>query len=113
MQFHHVGQDPSYTLSGVSDSPVAVEELERWFSAFRSEVAAAGGPAVTDTTFMTFTNVIRREVRRWKMGGRLIVSFQWQGALLESAQFEICGFARGIYMAVATAGKVQWEQAQI
>ena len=40
------------------------------------------------------------------------MSFQWQDAVLESAQFEISGFARGIYMAVAKDGKVQWEQAK-
>merc|ERR1712032_860916 len=60
--------------------------------------AGAGGPDVKSKDFLRASNVIRKE---WPE----------QDALIESANWEIPGYAKGIYHVLVHNGKVMWEQA--
>jgi len=90
--------DPSYTFSGVPPAPVPKDEIHRFFIKFRVQAAGAGGPDVKSKDFLRATNVIRKE---WPE----------QDALIESANWEIPGYAKGIYHVLVHNGKVMWEQA--
>jgi len=90
--------DPSYTFSGVSPAPVPKDEIHKFFIKFRVQAAGAGGPDVKSKDFLRATNVIRKE---WPE----------QDALIESANWEIPGYAKGIYHVLVHNGKVMWEQA--
>jgi len=62
------------------------------------QAAGAGGPDVKSKDFLRATNVIRKE-------------WPGQDALIESANWEIPGYAKGIYHVLVHNGKVMWEQA--
>ena len=68
--------------------------------------------------FLRMTNVIRKEVKkkltkREKQNRDFNPEPQWpaQDALIESANWEIPGYAKGIYHVLVHDGKVMWEQA--
>ena len=67
--------------------------------------------------FLRMTNVIRKEVKKTYKIGKTNRDFnpepQWpaQDALIESANWEIPGYAKGIYHVLVHDGKVMWEQA--
>jgi len=92
--------DARYTFSGVSPEPVGRREIHKFFIKFREQAAAAGGPVITSDDFLRATNVIRKE---WPE----------QNALIESANWEIPGYATGVYHVLVHNGKVMWEQAKI
>ena len=76
------------------------------------QAAGAGGPDVKSKDFLRATNVIRKEVERQK-NCDLNSEPKWpeQDALIESANWEIPGYAKGIYHVLVHNGKVMWEQA--
>jgi hypothetical protein len=92
--------DARYTFSGVSPEPVGRRDIHKFFIKFREQAAAAGGPVITSDDFLRMTNVIRKE---WPE----------QNALIESANWEIPGFATGVYHVLVHNGQVMWEQAKI
>jgi len=92
--------DARYTFSGVSPEPVGRRDIHKFFIKFREQAAAAGGPVITSDDFLRMTNVIRKE---WPE----------QDALIESANWEIPGYATGVYHVLVHNGKVMWEQAKI
>ena len=60
------------------------------------------------------TNLIRKEVKNLQRGkNNFNPESQWpaQDALIESANWEIPGYAKGIYHVLVHDGKVMWEQA--
>jgi len=111
---------PSYTLSGVSPTPVPRDEIYEFVIKFREQAAAAGGPAVESKDFLRLTNLIRTE-----FSGEGMVHFpsslipsreklaEQEDAMIESANFEIPGFAKGIYHILVHKGKVMWEHAKV
>ena len=82
-----------------------------------AQAAGAGGPDVKSKDFLRMTNVIRKEVKKTYKKGKTNRDFnpepQWpaQDALIESANWEIPGYAKGIYHVLVHDGKVMWEQA--
>ena len=83
-----------------------------------AQAAGAGGPDVKSKDFLRMTNVIRKEVKkkltkREKQNRDFNPEPQWpaQDALIESANWEIPGYAKGIYHVLVHDGKVMWEQA--
>eukprot|EP00092_Neocalanus_flemingeri_P096001 GFUD01122183.1.p1 GENE.GFUD01122183.1~~GFUD01122183.1.p1 ORF type:complete len:119 (+),score=42.57 GFUD01122183.1:108-464(+) len=89
--------DDSYTFSGLPNmEPVDKLNFKMFWVNFRSNVEDGGGPKATSSEFMKFKNVIRREVG---------------DALVESGQWEVPGFAAGLYISMARDGRVMWEEA--
>ena len=77
------------------------------------QAAGAGGPDVKSKDFLRATNVIRKEVESIELDINPNFQPQWpeQDALIESANWEIPGYAKGIYHVLVHNGKVMWEQA--
>ena len=82
-----------------------------------AQAAGAGGPDVKSKDFLRMTNLIRKEVKKTYKKVKTNRDFnpepQWpaQDALIESANWEIPGYAKGIYHVLVHDGKVMWEQA--
>ena len=93
----HSVQADDYRLTGVPGIPVVHRhEFVNFFSAFRAQIADAGGPQVQSEQFMQIHGQIRRII------GDVTV---------ESALFIVPGFGSGTYMAAAKNGEVIWEEA--
>merc|ERR1712083_1265275 len=89
---------PKLHLQRGSPAPVPKNEIHKFFIKFMVQAAGAGGPDVKSKDFLRMTNVIRKE---WPA----------QDALIESANWEIPGYAKGIYHVLVHDGKVMWEEA--
>merc|ERR1711874_231133 len=86
-----------YFFSGLPNmDPVGKEQFKAFWEGFRSNVEQGGGPPTDSTDFMTFKNVIRRKVG---------------DGIVEAGQWEVPGFANGLYMSLAQGGKIWWEEA--
>ena len=93
----HSVQADDYQLTGVPGIPaVHRHEFVNFFSAFRAQIADAGGPQVESEQFMQIHGQIRRRIG---------------DATVESALFIVPGFGNGTYMAAAKNGEVIWEEA--
>lgn len=91
--------DKSYTFSGLPNmEPVEKESFKEFWVNFRSSIESGGGPVQGSSDFMKFKNIIRRKV---------------EGDMVESGQWEVPGFADGVYMTMAQMGKVMWEVASM
>jgi len=90
--------DPDYSFSGVTPEPVTEAAMDVFWPQFRAQVAEAGGPPVSSTDFMRFSNIARKE---------------WKNQVFESANWSIPGYATGVYQCLALNGKVAFEHAVV
>ena len=87
--------DESYTFTGLPNTePVNKDSFKFFWRNFRNSIEDGGGPKVSCGEFMTFKNVIRKNIG---------------DSLVESGQWECPGFASGVYMILAKNGKIAWE----
>ena len=89
--------DDSYTFSGLPNTePVDKKNFKMFWVKFRSTIEDGGGPPSVSGDFMKFKNAIRKKV---------------EDGMIESGQWEVPGFANGVYMSFAKNGKIMWEAA--
>merc|ERR1711874_20546 len=91
-------QDKGYFFSGLPNMDrVGKQKFKAFWEDFRSHGEKGGGPSKDSTDFLTYKNVFRRKV------GDCIV---------ETGQWEVPGFANGLYMKMAQGGKIMFAEAR-
>eukprot|EP00092_Neocalanus_flemingeri_P046337 GFUD01052105.1.p1 GENE.GFUD01052105.1~~GFUD01052105.1.p1 ORF type:complete len:163 (+),score=50.29 GFUD01052105.1:39-491(+) len=88
--------EDSYTFSGLPNmAPVDKTSFRMFWLTFRSKVENVGGPPAVSSDFMVLKNSILRELGDY---------------VVESGNWEVRNFGRGVYMTAARNGKIQWKE---